>query len=1003
MNGNRGRNGRGIKLIAWNKGSSLLQNKHHEIETIISTDKPHVLGLGEANLKCNADLTRVQHQGYMLHTAPTMNNPDLGISRIVVYTHSSIVVKRRHDLEDQSISAIWLEVGLPRQKKILVANVYREWQYLGQETHESGSVQSQLQRWSVFLDKWESALSEGKEVMVLGDVNLDFLKWSRRDLPTTDSAVRLKPLTEQLFSRIFPHGVSQLVRGATRTWPGQVDAGLDHVYTNKPEKCSEVHTEFSGGSDHKLLRVTRFAKSLKSTTRYVRKRSFKNFDEAKFIEELKQLSWYDLYMTEDPNLAAEILTNSLNKILDELAPIKTIQVRTKYAAWLTDSTKELLKQRDDAQAKAALTRDQDDWRLFKNIRNTATAKMRAEKRAWEQHKLDNAQQSPSTLWSNVKSWLSWGNSGPPTKLFTDGEMVTSPARIAGTMNSFFINKVRLLRDRIPASAEDPLKKLKEAMFGKQCSLTLQPVTPEAVSKVIAGLKNSKSTGNDYIDTRIIKLAGQSILPAITHIINLSISHSKFPDIWKIAKVVPLLKKGDPLEPKNYRPVALLPVLSKILERAIFNQLVQYLTNYDLLNPHHHGSRQGHNTATALLQMYDQWLAEVEDGKMVGVMLIDLSAAFDMVDHNLLLKKLELFGFDNGAVGWIQSYLSKRYQSVCVDGCNSPPLAVEYGVPQGSILGPLLYILFTNDIPELVHDHQLGQPCDDCGCTVCYVDDTTYSYGDTDPTSLSENLTQQYKKISNYMAANNLVINADKTHLVVMGTKHTAARRDEVTLQADQHVIQPSVTEKLLGGVICEDLKWKEHLLKSEQSLIKQLTSRINGLNLVASRAPLGTRLMVANGIVMSKLCYLIQLWGGCEEYLLHSLQVLQNRAARAVTRKSWFTPTRVLLASCNWLSVKQLVVYQTLLTTHRTVSTGHPKYLSDRLDRDHPYQTRQATDGSIRFGEDFSGKQAITHSSFRYRAARDYNRIPAKIRTAKTIQTFKCKLRQWVSSNIPVT
>ena len=158
-----------------------------------------------------------------------------------------------------------------------------------------------------------------------------------------------------------------------------------------------------------------------------------------------------------------------------------------------------------------------------------------------------------------------------------------------------------------------------------------------------------------------------------------------------------------------------------------------------------------------------------------------------------------------------------------------------------------------------------------------------------------------------MNANKLVINADKTHLVVMGTKATAAHRDDVKLEAGPHTITPSTTEKLLGCQISQDLKWKQHILEGEQSLVKQLTSRMNGLCMMTSRATLQTRLMVANGIVMSKLCYLIQLWGGCDAYLLKPLQVLQNRAARSVTGCGWFTPKRKLLKLCKWLSIKQLV------------------------------------------------------------------------------------------------
>ena len=239
----------------------------------------------------------------------------------------------------------------------------------------------------------------------------------------------------------------------------------------------------------------------------------------------------------------------------------------------------------------------------------------------------------------MKTWLNWSNSGPPTKLFHCGKLIGSPADIAGTMNSFFLEKVADLRQNIPESNSDPLARLKEVMEDRQCTFSCSPVTQEEVMKVIKSLKNSKSTGIDHIDTFVMKLVATDVVGPLTHIVNMSIAKSTFPTPWKHAKVVPLLKKGDPLIPKNYRPVALLPIFSKILERIIFNQLVTYLESNRLLHPNHHGSRSGHSTSTALIQMYDTWVDEVDNGNMVGVMMVDLSAAFDMVDHSILLQKL----------------------------------------------------------------------------------------------------------------------------------------------------------------------------------------------------------------------------------------------------------------------------------------------------------------------------------------------------------------------------
>jgi hypothetical protein len=318
------------------------------------------------------------------------------------------------------------------------------------------------------------------------------------------------------------------------------------------------------------------------------------------------------------------------------------------------------------------------------------------------------------------------------------------------------------------------------------------------------------------------------------------------------------------------------------------------------------------------------------------------------------------------------------------------------------------MIFTNDIPDLVHNHPISvmEPrpyCPSCGSTVCYVDDCTFSHGDQEPQILSLELTQQYKKISQYMVANKLVINDDKTKLVVIGSRQASELRNQVRIEAGDHIVRPSSTATLLGATISQDAKWKDHILGTKQSLVSQLTSRINGLSLVSPRASFSTRLMVANGIVISKLCYLIQMWGGCEDYLIKSLQVLQTRAARIVTQQNWFTPTNSILSRCNWLSVRQLAFYQTALMTHKILKTCSPLYLKDILDTDFPYRTRQATTGAIRYGEDHHSRLSLNHSSFRFRATLEYNRIPGNIRSSNSLQTFKTKLRSWVKINIHIT
>ena len=698
LHGNRGKRGKGITCMYWNKGPSLLTNKQNDIQSVISDHKPHILGLGEANFRHGQDIEDVAIPGYNLHLGLGIANDQAGsTARVAVYTHSIIRVKRRHDLEDSRVAAIWLECGLPNQAGMLICIGYRQWQLLGQVNKASSTVPAQLTRWKIFLDKWEAALLENKEVLVMMDANIDFLTWrNAENLPPHHSSVRLKSLINELFDRIIPHGVSQLVTGATRVERGCPRTGLDHLYSNKPQKLSSVQTYLTGMSDHKLLKVIRYTKSFKHLPRYVKKRSFKNFDEEAFKVQLEECILDEILECNDVNMAAELLVSKISVILDEMAPIKTVQVRSNFVPGLEDETKELLAERNRAHELAEESDNPDDWRQYRSLRNKATAKVRADKKRWEQQKFNQDENTSTDIWKTVKGWLGWNSGGPPTQLFYQGRMVTKPAGLASSMNNFFLSKIKGLRQKIPAVPMDPLKYLKEAMKNRNCNFKINPVDGEEVLKLIKGLKNSTATGVDYIDTRTVKLSAEKLAPILAHIINLSISSSTFPRIWKWHKVIPLLKSStcDPLIPKSYRPVALLPILSKILEKVVFNQLVHYLEQNGLVHPNLHGSRAGHSTATALSQLYDAWVEEVEQGKMVGVLICDQSAAFDLCDHYLLVEKMKLMGVRVEAAQWFLSYLSGRKQSCMVDGQLSAPLdLLQCGVPQGSIGGPIMWLLF----------------------------------------------------------------------------------------------------------------------------------------------------------------------------------------------------------------------------------------------------------------------------------------------------------------------
>ena len=264
-----------------------------------------------------------------------------------------------------------------------------------------------------------------------------------------------------------------------------------------------------------------------------------------------------------------------------------------------------MKVRDELQKIASETKCRDDWVRYKNMRNRVNNRQKFEETKWQKIRLEECGENSGKVWKNVKGILNWTSSGSPSQLFYRGTLKTKAQDIADAQNDYFINKIQNIRENLLPPLSDPLAKLTSLMANRQCSFSLNTVHPDQVNKIISSLNNSSAFGLDQIDTSIIKLVKAEILPSVTHIINLSITTRKFPSAWKKTKVVPLHKKDDPLDPKNYRPVAIVPILSKVLERVLFNQMIEYLNDNGLLHPNHHAYRAQHNTTTALVQMYDQ--------------------------------------------------------------------------------------------------------------------------------------------------------------------------------------------------------------------------------------------------------------------------------------------------------------------------------------------------------------------------------------------------------------
>ena len=298
-------------------------------------------------------------------------------------------------------------------------------------------------------------------------------------------------------------------------------------------------------------------------------------------------------------------------------------------------------------------------------------------------------------------------------------------------------------------------------------------------------------------------------------------------------------------------------------------------------------------------------------------------------------------------------------------------------------------------------------CDDCGSLCCFADDSTFSVASSNVETISQNLSEKYNEISQFMESNRLKLNDDKTHLMLLSTDRawrTKLSNDSLVLRTEQGMsIKTSSYEKLLGCIVAQNLKWTEHILLNKNSLIKQLGIRFSALKKICEVSNFKTRKMLANGLFMSKLIYLIPLWGGCEDFLIKSLQVAQNKAARTVTRLGFYTSADTLLKQCGWLSVSQLAFYHTVVLLFKVRKTQQPKYLFEMTSsaENSRYGARSNQAGKLRVNGQMP-KQTINCNSFKWRSVQCWNQLPIQLRQCENMVHFKKSLKTWVQANIEI-
>lgn len=502
------------------------------------------------------------------------------------------------------------------------------------------------------------------------------------------------------------------------------------------------------------------------------------------------------------------------------------------------------------------------------------------------------------------------------------------------------------------------------------SFSFKNVSTTDVMKKLRTLDVSKATGCDQIPAKLIKLAGPKIVTSLTRMINKCIDNNIFPDCIKFADIYPCFKAKNTLAKENYRPISVLPVFSKVFERILNDQLQNYFD--DILSKFLSAFRKNYSCQSVLLKMIEDWKKALDNGDTVGAIMIDLSKAFDTISHTYLLKKLENYGLASNAVKLLESYLNNRKQRVKVNDTFSEWCDVKCGVPQGSILGPLLFNIFVNDMFYVIENCDLHN----------YADDNTLSDSNANAEELIHNVESDMTNLLKWFKANCLLANPDKFQCITLGKL-----ANQMTFCVGTEILSPSTKVKILGITIDDKLLFKEHASNICQKAARQL----NVLKRLHKYLNFESRLAIYRSFIMSNFNYCPLIWHFCGTEHSKLMEKIQERALRFVHQD--FTSTyEVLLKKGNhqMLYINRLRYFA--IEVYKIIKGLSPLYLTDLLEtKENIYNIR----GGSKVVQPKCNTVTYGLRSFRYKASKIWNELPEVYKTVLTLKEFKEMIQMW--------
>lgn len=586
--------------------------------------------------------------------------------------------------------------------------------------------------------------------------------------------------------------------------------------------------------------------------------------------------------------------------------------------------------------------------------------------------------NPKQLWSQINDLLGRKPvEGKKLKLEVDGIQTDDPKEVGNIFNEFFSTVGESVASSL--NSDGDINKFNTVEVSTR-SIFLRPASESEVMNIVNALDSSKATGVDEFPIAALKHHKTALSRIICTCFNDSVSLGSYPDCLKKAIVYPIFKGGSPTNPTNYRPISVLPAINKVFEKLLSIRLLNFLETTALFYEHQFGFRQGSSTEIAVLELVDDVSHSVDQKFTAGAMFLDLSKAFDTINHSMLLKKLDAYGIRGVANAFIGSYLSDRQQGVVISGIRSDYRNIRCGVPQGSNMGPLLFLIYVNDISNL---NIKGQP-------KLFADDTSISYKSNNVADLFQAMSQDLHLITAYLENNLLSLNLTKTKVMVFGNKDTSSHPK---LVVKGKTIEEVTSFKHLGVHIDNRLRWDVHI----REMLSSCSSLCGILRKLSRFVPQHVLLTIYYSFIHSRYKYGIAAWGSSSNIHLKDVQIQQNRCMKAIFNLPFLHPTRELYSTMdhNVMPILGLFTFQICAIMFKVVNHLNLHHNWTFNSATHQHRTRYA-----HLLQQSGFRTEIGRKRFQIVGPNLYNQLPEDIKNAQTFLQFKKYFRTHVKTNI---